>query len=50
MIDVLGQIVYAAEPETEHYELNVSAFKAGIYFIQLITEEGQTTERLQISR
>ncbi len=50
MIDVLGQIVYAAEPETEHYELNVSAFKAGIYFIQVITEEGQTTERLQISR
>jgi hypothetical protein len=50
MVDMLGQVVFAAAVQQPTYELNVSTFKNGIYFVQILTERGFTTHRVQITR
>lgn len=50
LIDMLGQVVYTAEPGQADYQLNVSGFNNGVYFIQILFEEGSRTKRLQITR
>ena len=50
LIDMLGQVVYTAEPGQTDYQLNVSGFNNGVYFIQILFEEGSRTKRLQITR
>ena len=50
LIDILGQVVYTASPQDYNFELNVSGFDNGVYFIQVLTSSGFKTERLQISK
>ncbi len=50
LIDMLGQVVYSAHGAGKEYQLNVSGFESGIYFVQIHTSGGFATQRLQITR
>ena len=49
MLDMLGKVVYVADVRNERYVMNVNDFKNGIYFVQVLTQVGVTTQRVQIS-
>jgi hypothetical protein len=48
LIDMLGQLVYNSSVQADRHELNVSGFRNGIYFVQVLTAKGVTTHRIQI--
>ena len=50
MIDMLGQVVYSEQLLSDRYEMNVSGFQSGIYFIQVLTESGTITHKIQIQK
>ncbi len=50
IFDMLGQLVYSSNPQNDSHRLNVSEWKDGLYFVQVQTETGSLTKRLQISR
>ena len=49
LVNILGQVIYTASVQGFEYNLNVSGFENGIYFIQVLTNKGYKTKRLQIS-
>ena len=50
MIDMLGKVVYATNVENDRYTMNVSGFDNGIYFVQILTDKGLSTKRVQIAK
>lgn len=50
LINMLGQMIHTSTVESASVQLNVSGFDRGIYFIQIRTDKGFTTERVQITR
>jgi len=50
IVDILGQVIYSAETDAAYYEINVSGFNHGVYFIQLTTQTGTVTKRVQVVR
>ncbi len=50
LLDMLGQRVMAQTVNDIHHELNVSGLKDGLYFIQVFTDRGMKTLRVQIIR
>lgn len=50
LFDILGNMVYHTPVQDIQYVLDVAGFKPGLYFLQLTTQQGTATERLQISR
>ncbi|MEE4178131.1 MAG: choice-of-anchor D domain-containing protein [Bacteroides sp.] len=50
MIDMLGQMVYNETVSGMQHQLNVGQFKNGIYFIQILTDKGMETRRIQIQK
>ncbi|GEM_PF-3774080 len=50
LISVSGQVVNSIVVDALQAEFNVSNLKEGIYLIQIHTNEGTVTERIQISR
>lgn len=50
LIDMLGQVVYNTSVDNTLHQINVSYYEAGIYFIQITTERGVTTRKVQIIR
>lgn len=50
MMDMLGQMVLSAPVNDYRTQLNVSEFKTGIYFVQVLTSEGFVTHRVQVTR
>jgi uncharacterized repeat protein (TIGR02543 family) len=50
LINMLGQMIHTSTVESANVQLNVSGFDRGIYFIQIRTDKGFTTERVQITR
>lgn len=48
MIDMLGQIVYAEIIEGSNHQINVAGLKNGIYFVQVKTQSGLHTKRIQV--
>ncbi len=50
MFDVLGQVVYTGTANDTRHEISVGGIKAGIYFVQLTTEAGMVTQRVQVTR
>jgi len=50
LLDMLGQTLYDAEVHSRQFSLDVSAYRQGIYFLQLSTDEDKETRRIQIAR
>jgi hypothetical protein len=50
MIDMLGQVVYHNTLNADRHEITVAGFKDGIYFIQVVTSKGISTQRVQVTR
>ncbi len=50
VFDMLGQVVYSAQPESQQMVMNVSSLKAGVYLVQINTPKGTTTHRIQIQK
>lgn len=50
IIDLLGQVVYASDVQGQRHEVNVGAFRNGIYFVQILTPKGLNTQRVQIAK
>lgn len=48
LIDMLGQVVYHTSLNDHSYEINVANFRNGVYFVQINTSAGLSTERVQI--
>ncbi len=48
VLDMLGQRVMTQTVNDIHHELNVSGLKDGLYFIQVFTERGVKTLRVQV--
>jgi hypothetical protein len=48
VINVLGSTVFTENVDTNNYMLNVSSLKAGIYLVQLDTEYGTITKKIQV--
>lgn len=50
VIDMLGQVVYATDAVSDSHQINVASFRNGIYFVQILTSQGITTQKVQIQR
>ena len=50
MIDMLGQLVYNESVSGMEHQINVGALRNGIYFIQVLTDKGLETRRIQIQK
>jgi hypothetical protein len=50
MIDMLGQVVYNETVSGMQHQLNVSQYKNGLYFIQILTDKGMETRRIQVQK
>ncbi|MEE4178618.1 MAG: T9SS type A sorting domain-containing protein, partial [Bacteroides sp.] len=50
MFDMLGKVIYMTEVESDRFTMNVSGFENGIYFVQVLTSNGISTQRLQIAK
>ncbi|HSV77344.1 MAG TPA: T9SS type A sorting domain-containing protein [Bacteroidales bacterium] len=48
IIDMLGQVVYSATASGNNHLVNVGDLKYGIYFVQIKTQTGLHTKRLQV--
>ncbi len=50
VMDMLGQVVYEAGEEGHRHEINVSAMRSGVYFVQVYSVRGVKTMRVQVTR
>jgi len=50
MIDMLGQVVYSTAVGYQRHEIQVGNFDTGMYFIQLTTDKGVITHRVQVTQ
>ena len=50
MIDMLGQVVYSQTGLGNHYQVNVSGLKQGIYFVRVKTISGIINKRVQVMK
>ena len=50
VIDLLGQVVYAGPAAGNNYEMDISGFKPGIYFVRVTSDGQMQTHRLQVVR
>jgi hypothetical protein len=49
MMDILGQVVYQGTGGSRQDEINVGDYKPGIYLVQVITSNGMTTKKVQVT-
>ena len=50
LVDLLGQVVYSSMVNDMMHEVNVSGLNNGIYIVQILTNEGIITHRVNVSR
>jgi hypothetical protein len=50
MYDLLGQLVYAAAINSAHARINVGQLREGVYLMQVHTQRGISTHRVQVTR
>ncbi|TVQ83915.1 MAG: T9SS C-terminal target domain-containing protein, partial [Bacteroidetes bacterium] len=48
LVNLLGQVIYTTRVQGFEYNLNVAGYENGMYFIQVSTNKGYKTKRLQI--
>lgn len=49
LVNIMGQVIYTTRVQGFEYNLNVSSLENGIYLLQVLTNNGNKTKRLQIS-
>ncbi len=49
MVDILGQLVYDVSLNDVRHEIDVNTLKNGIYFVQISTDRGVYTHRIQVA-
>ncbi|TVQ19368.1 MAG: T9SS C-terminal target domain-containing protein, partial [Bacteroidetes bacterium] len=50
LVDMLGQVVYSSVVNNLMYEMNISGLNNGIYLVQIMTQNGLITHRIQVAR
>ena len=50
LANLMGQVVYHTQVNASNYTINVSGLNPGIYFVQIHSDRGVTTHRIQVSR
>ncbi len=50
LLDILGKVVYSRTVNSDSHEITVEGLNEGVYFLQVTTAQGVTTERIQIAR
>ena len=50
IVTALGQVVYDSEVDGDYEVLNMSDYKAGIYMVRVVTEQGMTVQRVTVVR
>ncbi len=50
MVDMLGQVVYSSVVNNLIYEMNISGLTDGIYLVQIMTQNGLITHRIQVAK
>ncbi len=50
MVDMLGQVVYSSVVNNLIYEMNISGLTDGIYLVQIMTQNGLITHRIQLAK
>lgn len=50
VIDVLGQVMLDAQPNTSKVQLNTENLSAGVYFVRAYTVNGVITRRIEVSK
>jgi hypothetical protein len=48
MMDMLGQVVYSGAGHGHQHQVELGGLRNGVYFIQVFTEAGSITERIQL--
>ena len=50
VVGMLGQTLYDADIDGDHYELNMGRYNAGVYMIHVTTQNGVSTRRVTVVR
>ncbi len=50
VMDMLGQVVYAAQPNTVKTQVNTDGLSQGVYFVRIYTKGQMITKRLEVSK
>ena len=50
VVSTLGQVVFDADVDTDHYILNMSQYTSGMYTVRVTTENGVRVERISVVR
>jgi hypothetical protein len=50
VVSTLGQVVFDADVDTDHYILNMSQYVAGMYTVRVTTESGVSVNRVTVVR
>jgi len=50
VVNVLGEVIYKAEPKTETIQLHVGNYSEGLYFVKLTMQGYFITKKIQVSR
>jgi hypothetical protein len=50
VVSTLGQVVFDADVDTDHYILNMSQYVAGMYTVRVTTESGVSVNRITVVR
>ncbi|MBI4944970.1 MAG: T9SS type A sorting domain-containing protein [Bacteroidetes bacterium] len=50
VVNILGEIIYKAEPQSETIQLQVGNYPEGLYFVKLNMEGNFITKKIQVSR
>jgi hypothetical protein len=48
VMNLAGQTVVSTAVDAERYQINASDFDAGIYFVQIETDNGITTQKITV--
>jgi hypothetical protein len=50
LVDMLGQVVYSADVNGNTHQVSVNSLRSGIYFVQIFSEKGLITRKVQVQK
>ena len=49
MLNSVGQLIFAEEADTPNMQIDISSYESGVYFIQVNTKVGTTTQKIVVN-